>query len=117
MIYEFSNFILQLSYLLKKPHAPGFCSFFEKELFHKVGGYREGLAFCEDHDLMLRMQKVVKDRKAVVIRQKVANSTRRFKREGYVGDLKTYLLPTFYYYLFRDLPRKKFEFKTANHLA
>lgn len=117
VLKSFQCYLSKIYLKKSKPHAPGFCSFFEKELFHRIGGYREDLAFCEDHDLMLRMQKVVKDRKAVLIRQKVANSTRRFKREGYMRGLKTYLIPTFYYYLFRDLPGKKFEFKAANHLA
>jgi glycosyltransferase involved in cell wall biosynthesis len=109
--YYVTNWITRVSILTGKPFIPGFCFFFRKDVFEKVGGFNEELVFCEDHDLSQRVSKASKG-KFIYINIPMKTSMRRLKGLGFWQTIKDYLIPTIYYLIYKKTPRSKFKLKT-----
>lgn len=85
------------------PHNAGFCFFFRRSAFEKLGGLREDLFLNETHDIALRSRSVGG---FVSLPVSVATSMRRFRRHGFAQTvLHEYLGSTVLYYLARRLPQ------------
>ena len=62
------------------PHAPGFCIFARQEAHRQIGGFDETVVFCEDHDYVVRGQKIGSF--GILRSAKVPVSVRRLERDG-----------------------------------
>lgn len=72
------------------PHAPGFCILVKKRLHDEIGGFDETVRFCEDHDYVMRANRVgifgfLND-------VRIGVPTRRQDRDGRARMAVTYLL-------------------------
>jgi len=79
LLHEFSNLALKAAQFTE-PHAPGFCIFISRRLFHRVGGFDESLKLAEDHDLVKRASGFRPLR--VLASTEVRVSVRRLEKEG-----------------------------------
>lgn len=62
------------------PHAPGFCIFTRRDKHQEINGFDETVVFCEDHDYVLRGQRV--GTFGILRAAKVPVSVRRLDRDG-----------------------------------
>lgn len=94
------------------PHNAGYCFFFRKEAFERLGGIREDMFLNETHDLAMRSRSLGR---FVILPIAVRTSMRRFRSYGYIRTiLKEYVASTILYYaightpeeLFRPLPAR-----------
>jgi glycosyltransferase involved in cell wall biosynthesis len=78
------------------PHNAGYCFFFRKEAFEKLGGIREDMLLNETHDLAMRSRALGR---FVILPIAVETSMRRFRAYGYLRTvLKEYIASTILYY-------------------
>ncbi len=88
------------------PHNAGFCFFFRRSAFEKLGGLREDLFLNETHDIALRSRPLGTFVSLPVF---VATSMRRFRRHGFAQTvLHEYLGSTLLYYIARRVPEQAF---------
>ena len=106
-MYKFANLFARVAIKLGYPHDPGYCGFYRREVFEKIGGIREDLVLCETHDLAMRSRRYGR---FIYLNAPVYTSLRRFKKEGYLKSLFTYIYSTLYYYLKKKVPKEKFKF-------
>lgn len=107
IMYKFANLFARAAIKFGYPHDPGYCGFYRREVFEKLGGIREDLALCETHDLAMRSKRYGR---FIYLNVPVYTSLRRFKKEGYRKSLFTYIYSTLYYYLKKRVPKDKFKF-------
>jgi glycosyltransferase involved in cell wall biosynthesis len=86
------NIIHKFAFLMMKwtsqtnPRAPGYCMFFSRELFERVGGFDEGVRLAEDYDLVSRAAELEPFKILETVQIRV--SMRRLDKEGraaYIG--------------------------------
>lgn len=79
------------------PHNAGFCFFFRRSVFERIGGMREDLLLNETHDIALRSRRLGR---FVSLPDVVATSMRRFRGNGFAKTvLHEYLGSTVLYYV------------------
>lgn len=71
-------------------HAPGFCLFVRRSLNEAIGGFDEGVLFCEDHDYAQRASRV--GTFGILRSSRIPVSTRRLDRDGRVNIAMKYIL-------------------------
>ena len=76
------------------PHAPGFCIFARRAAHNQIHGFDETVLFCEDHDYVLRGQKI--GAFGILTSVKVPVSVRRLDRDGRVEIAVKYALAEAY---------------------
>ncbi len=78
----FHHFYNGYTRLLAKvhPHAPGFCIFARRDKHREIHGFDETVLFCEDHDYVLRGERVGSF--GILTSVKVPVSVRRLERDG-----------------------------------
>jgi len=110
-LYLFGNVYEKTSIALGFYHNSGYGFFYRKKVFEELGGIREEVVFNETHDLALRSRG---KGKFVYVETPVYTSMRRYRQYGYLETIvKTYVWSTLYYYLTKQSPKEKFEFKPA----
>ncbi|MBM5789476.1 glycosyltransferase [Candidatus Parcubacteria bacterium] len=72
------------------PHAPGFCMFVRREKHQCIGGFDEGITFCEDHDYAQRLKKI--GTFGFLKSIKIPVSIRRLDRDGRMNIAIKYML-------------------------
>lgn len=88
------------------PHNAGFCFFFRKSAFERLGGLREDLFLNETHDVALRSRSLGH---FVSVPVSVATSVRRFRKNGFMRTVfHEYLGSTVIYYLSGRMPTASF---------
>ncbi len=88
------------------PHNAGFCFFFRRTAFERLGGLREDLVLNETHDIALRSRLLGR---FVSLPVSVATSMRRFRKHGFARTvLHEYLGSTLVYYLSGQVPPSAF---------
>lgn len=85
LFYNFPIFLLEKII----PHA-AMGILIEKKLFKKLKGFDENIKLAEDHDLARRAKKLGKY--GILKEAKLLVSSRRFKKEGWIGTYLKYLL-------------------------
>ncbi len=85
LFYNFPIFLLEKII----PHA-AMGILIEKKLFKKLKGFDENIKLAEDHDLARRAKKLGKY--GILKEAKLFVSSRRFKKEGWIGTYLKYLL-------------------------
>ncbi len=88
------------------PHNAGYCFFFRKAAFERLGGIREDLVLNETHDLAIRSRSIGR---FVLLPLIVETSMRRFRTYGYLRTiLQEYVASTILYYATGRSPRELF---------
>ncbi len=88
------------------PHNAGYCFFFRKDAFERLGGLREDMLLNETHDLAMRSRPLGVFR---ILPVTVRTSMRRFRAHGYARTLLTeYVASTLLYYATGRTPTKWF---------
>lgn len=89
------------------PHNAGYCFFFRRETFERLGGLREDMRLNETHDLALRSRELGR---FVLLPATVHTSMRRFRTFGYGQTIiREYLASTLVYYLTGRTPDQTFK--------
>ena len=79
------------------PHNAGYCFFFRRDAFGKLGGIREDMLLNETHDLAMRSRSLGR---FVILPIDVRTSMRRFRQHGYLRPIfQEYVASTVLYYL------------------
>lgn len=107
LIFAFVNLFARLAIRLGFPHDPGYCGFYRRSIFEKIGGLREDMVLCEAHDLAMRAKRYGK---FVYLNVPAYTSLRRFKKAGYRKTLSIYISSTLYFYVKGKVPKEKFKF-------
>ncbi|MEW6592535.1 MAG: glycosyltransferase [Candidatus Hadarchaeota archaeon] len=107
-IYAITNAAARAMIASGTPQDPGYCFFYRREVFEKLGGLRTDLSFNETHDLAMRSRPYGK---FTFLKAPVFTSLRRYRKLGYLKTIKTYLGSTIYYLRTGETPAAKFEFK------
>jgi len=111
LLHEFSNLALKAAQFTE-PHAPGFCIFISRRLFHRVGGFDESLKLAEDHDLVKRASGFRPLR--VLASTEVRVSVRRLEKEGRIRLVSKYVLAELYRLFIGDIRQDIFEYQFGN---
>lgn len=106
LLFGFANAYQRAMTELGFPHNAGYCFFFRRQSFEKLGGIREEMLLNETHDVALRSRTLGRFAFLPVV---VRTSMRRFRAHGYARTiLREYVLSTLYYYLTGRTPPDRF---------
>lgn len=111
LLYRMANIYQEVMINLGIYHNAGYGFFYRKKVFEALGGMREDLVLNETHDLAMR----TRGKGAFVyLDTPVYTSMRRYRTFGYFETvMMAYVRSTVYYYLTKNTPGDKFEFKPA----
>ena len=111
LLFRMANLYQQVMTTIGLPHNAGYCFFFRRQAFERLGGIDERMLLNETHDLALRSRAVGQ---FVLIPMVVTTSMRRFRKYGYARTLvKEYVASTIVYYLTGRTPADRFRPKPA----
>lgn len=115
IVFDFINFIVEVSQNTSKSFSTGGCIFVEKNFFKNLGGFDEKIFMAEDHNLIRKANSWgVKARCLKKI--KVEFSLRRWKREGYLKMLYKSLIGIAYAFQKGKVDKKIFSYEMGGHL-
>lgn len=111
LLFRLANLYQRVMTEIGLPHNAGYCFFFRRESFRRLGGIDERMLLNETHDLALRSRALGR---FVVLPVTVTTSMRRFRRYGYARTIvKEYVASTIMYYLTGRTPADRFRPKPA----
>ena len=87
-VYGLNNFGQHLSRLINSPFSTGAYMCITKKKFDDLGGFDEGLTFCEDYWLS---KQIHRSKFGIVRGNKIYTSDRRFKKMGYWWMIKNFI--------------------------
>ena len=108
LIYAFSNAAARIMINFGIPQDPGYCFFYRREVFRKLGGLREDLVLNETHDLAIRSKTYGN---FVYTNVPVFTSIRRFREAGYLRTIWMYLTSAITYFKTGNVSKSKFKFE------
>ena len=79
LVIELSNFCMWAVQRIS-PHAPGFCIFVDRQVYHRIGGFDESLVLSEDHDFVRRATRYCVFH--ILTPHRIPVSFRRIEKEG-----------------------------------
>ncbi|MBI4416829.1 MAG: glycosyltransferase [Euryarchaeota archaeon] len=111
LLFAFANAYQRAMTVWGFPHNAGYCFFFRRETFERLGGIDEEMLLNETHDLALRSRTLGR---FVMLPTTVLTSMRRFRTYGYARTiLQEYVASTLLYYVTGRTPAEKFRPKPA----
>lgn len=111
----FGNLGQELAKGINKPFSGGYNTIIEKNVFHKLHGYREDLSINEDHEFAIRAMKhgikleIIKDPQVVM-------SLRRFRSQGALKVLKKYAQAQYYQFINVPVTAGMIEYPMGGHV-
>lgn len=114
VVFNFTNFIVEMSQGIGRPFSSGGSMVFERNFFGLVGGFPEDVYMSEDHQIIQRAYKY--GVKARFMRNiKVKMSMRRMKKEGELKVLYKYLLTAAQFLIKGKIDKKIIEYQMGGH--
>ena len=114
VVFNFTNFIVEMSQSIGRPFSSGGSMIFERNFFHFIGGFPENVFMSEDHQIIQKAYKHgVKARFMRGI--KVKMSMRRMKKEGELKLLYKYVLTAAQYLIKGKIDKKIIEYQMGGH--
>jgi glycosyltransferase involved in cell wall biosynthesis len=111
LLFRAANLYQRVMTEIGIPHNAGYCFFFRRTAFERLGGINEKMLLNETHDLALRSRAFGR---FVMLPLSVTTSMRRFRTYGYARTIvKEYLASTITYYLTGRTPAERFRPKPA----
>lgn len=93
------------------PHNAGYCFFFRRTAFERLGGLREDMLLNETHDIAMRSRPLGR---FAILPVPVHTSMRRFRTYGYARTiLNEYVASTLIYYVTGRTPTDRFRPRAA----
>jgi glycosyltransferase involved in cell wall biosynthesis len=108
LIYTFTNAAARIMINLRIPQDPGYCFFYRKDIFKKLGGLRDDLVLNETHDLAIRSKAYGN---FVYMNTPVFTSLRRYRKVGYLRTIWMYLISAITYFKTGNVSKSKFKFE------
>ncbi len=109
-----TNIIVDASRYLDMPFAPGFNIIVKKDVFTKIGGFKEHVIHAEDHHFVKEAQ--AKGYLLSVFREpKLTASLRRLRREGRLTVARKFAKATFYILLRGPITKDIFDYQMGGH--
>ncbi len=111
LLFRAANLYQRVMTEIGLPHNAGYCFFFRRETFERLGGIDEEMFLNETHDLALRSPPLGRFLQIPIT---VTTSMRRFRTYGYARTiLKEYVASTIMYYATGRTPAERFRPKPA----
>jgi len=111
LLFRFANLYQRVMTEIGLPHNAGYCFFFRRTAFERLGGINEEMLLNETHDIALRSRALGR---FVMLPLSVTTSMRRFHTYGYARTIvKEYLASTITYYLTGRTSPERFRPKPA----
>ncbi len=115
VVFNFANFIIEMSQGVGRPFSSGGSMIFEKHFFHLIGGFSDKVYMSEDHQIIQTAYKY--GVRARFMRNiKVKMSLRRMKKQGELKLFYQYLLTAAQYLLKGKIDRKIIEYQMGGHV-
>lgn len=115
LIFDFANFLVEVSQNTRKAFSTGGCMFIEKNFFKNIDGFDEKLFISEDHHLIQKASKWGVKAK-LLNRAKVKFSLRRMKKEGGLRVLYKDLIAIAHFLLKGKIDKKIFNYEMGGQL-
>lgn len=114
-IYQFLNFMIDVTQISKNPFSSVGCMCLEKNFFNLIGGFSEKISVLEDFEIAR------KSRAWGVVGIHLPNvkftfSFRRIKKEGKLKSFYKLVIGSMYYLFSKDLNKKKFAHEMGGHI-
>ena len=114
VVFNFINFIVEMSQSIGKPFSSGGSMIFERNFFDLIGGFPEDVYMSEDHQLIQKAFKYgVKARFMRGVKVKV--SMRRMKKKESLRSLYKYLLTAAQFLIKGKIDKKIIEYQMGGH--
>lgn len=114
VIFNFANFIVEMSQGIGRPFSSGGSMIFERGFFLLIGGFPENVYMSEDHQIIQKAFKY--GVRARFMRDvKVKMSLRRLKKEGELKLYYKYLLTAAQYLIKGKVDRKVIDYQMGGH--
>lgn len=114
VVFNFTNFIVEMSQSIGRPFSSGGSMIFERNFFDFIGGFPENVFMSEDHQIIQKVYKY--GVKARFMRNiKVKMSMRRMKKEGELKLLYKYVLTAAQYLIKGKIDKKIIEYQMGGH--
>lgn len=105
-LFRLANLYQRVLTAIGLPHNAGYCFFFRRDAFERLGGIREDMLLNETHDVALRSRALGR---FVVLPEAVRTSMRRFRAYGALDTIvREYVASTLVYYLTGRTPSERF---------
>lgn len=114
VIFNFANFIVEISQGIGRPFSSGGSMIFEKNFFTLIGGFPEEVFMSEDHQIIQTAFKYGV-RARFMRNVKVKMSLRRMKKEGELKLYYKYLLTAAQYLIKGKIDSKVIEYQMGGH--
>jgi glycosyltransferase involved in cell wall biosynthesis len=115
LVFNFVNFLIEVSQNIGKPLSSGGSMIFEKDFFHELGGFDTKMPFSEDHDIVRRAHEWgVKARFMRTLR--IRMSMRRMRKEGRLTLFYKYILSTGYILFKGKVDKKIYNYEMGGQL-
>lgn len=114
VVFNFTNFIIEMSQSIGRPFSSGGSMVFERNFFHFIGGFPENVYMSEDHQIIQKAYRYgVKARFMRGI--KIKMSMRRMKKEGELKLFYKYVLTAAQYLIKGKIDKNIIEYQMGGH--
>lgn len=110
VIFKITNMIVRLSQSTPKPLSSSGSMILDKDVFERIGGFKEKLFIAEDHEIVLRARKFKYSIK-VLKNVNIAYSLRRIEREGRWTLFRKYLVSTLHLMTKGEIEKKIYDYE------
>lgn len=109
------NLAMEMAKMIGKPFAGGFNTIIKRDIFNKVGGFREDLSMSEDHEFSLRVAKAGYDL-TIVNDPRLTFSLRRLRSQGMLKLFFIYSRANLLFFLNGPITNKKYGYEMGGHV-
>lgn len=109
------NLGAELSKVIGRPIAHGPDTIIRRDVFFKVGGFRENIKMAEDHDFSLRVHKAGYEL-TILKEPRLIMSLRRFRSEGTINALGKFAQAQIYMFLKGPITQNIIDYQMGGHI-